>query len=72
MFNWICPKCKTRIEFPTLLALSLAERAGGCQGCRALETFKKKPELVRLFTDFWTRTEFPKSPSWTSVLQIVA
>lgn len=72
LIEWACPKCKTTVLFPTLLALSLAERAGGCQGCRAKATFEKKPELMALFLDFWGRRGFPQSASWTQALEVVS
>lgn len=64
--KWNCPKCGTEIEFPNRMAMVLASRAGGCQGCRALETFKRNPGMAMLVVDFWQRTNsFPASDSWT-------
>lgn len=71
-FEWMCPKCKETVFFPTLGALSLAERAGGCQGCRAKTTLEKNPGLMTMFVDFWTRTSFPQSVSWTGSLEVVS
>lgn len=70
---WLCPKCNTCVEFPNEGARDLAAHAGGCQGCRAKATLEEKPELTRLFVDFWARYDaWPQSLSWTSVLPEVA
>lgn len=72
-FLWYCPQCKERIRFPNLLALRLAERAGGCQGCRAKATFEKSPGLTGLFLDFWARVDAcPQSPSWIEAISVIA
>ncbi len=64
-FLWRCPQCGEHIRFPNLRALYLAERAGGCQGCRAKATFERNPGLIGLFLDFWARTDaWPQSSSW--------
>jgi len=72
MFKWKCPKCGEEISFPTLGALSLAERAGGCQGCRAKATIEKNPGLMGLFLGFWEKYGFPQSVSWTQTLEVVS
>jgi len=73
MVPWTCPKCNTCVEFPNEGARELAERAGGCQGCRAKATLEEKPELAKLFVDFWARyDDWPQSPSWTGALPEVA
>ena len=70
-FLWHCPQCTERIRFPNLSALRLAERAGGCQGCRAKATFERGPELIGLFLDFWVRADAcPRSPSWMEAISI--
>ena len=53
-------------------ALNLAKQAGGCQGCRAKATFEKDPTLIALFLEFWGRTDYPQSPSWTEVVPVIA
>lgn len=54
------------IYFPNRIALCRAERAGGCQGCRARATLERNPGLVDLFLGFWGRADaWPQSPSWT-------
>ena len=71
MYNWICPQCRQRIGFPNELSRQLAERAGGCQGCRAAATFRKRPELAGMFIEFWARVNgYPVSPSWMRDLQL--
>jgi hypothetical protein len=54
------------IYFPNRIALCGAERAGGCQGCRAKATLERNPGLIDLFLGFWGRADaWPQSPSWT-------
>lgn len=73
MYVWKCPKCGKEIFFPTLAALFLAAKCGGCQGCRAKATFEAHPHLLPMFTEFWSRTgTFPVSPSWTTSVPISA
>jgi hypothetical protein len=70
-FLWRCPQCGEHIRFPSLRALYLAERAGGCQGCRARATFERNPGLIGLFLDFWARADaWPKSSSWMEAVPI--
>lgn len=72
VLTWNCPQCKRDIYFPNPLALGLAKQAGGCQGCRAKATFEKNPGLIELFADFWDRTSYPQSSSWTEVVPVIA
>ncbi len=70
-YLWRCPQCGEHIRFPNLLALRLAERAGGCQGCRAKATFERNPGLIGLFLDFWARADaWPQSPSWMEAVPV--
>ena len=72
-FLWRCPQCKKYIRFSSLLAIQLAEQAGGCQGCRAKVTFENDPRLISFFMDFWTRAgAWPQSLSWTEALPVTA
>ncbi len=72
-FLWRCPQCKRYIRFSTLLAIELAERAGGCQGCRAKRTIERHPGLVSFYLDFWSRAgAWPQSLSWTEALPVTA
>ena len=72
-FLWCCPQCGEFIRFPGLLALQLAERAGGCQGCRARAAFEKNPGLTSLFLSFWARANaWPQSLSWTEAIPVTA
>ena len=64
MVEWQCPQCLRAIEFPNPQAALLAERAGGCQGCRAGATLAASPALTCLFLDFWNRVGYPESDSW--------
>ena len=69
-FWWRCPQCGEVIHFPNPLALCLAERSGGCQGCRARATLSRNPGLTDVVLDFWIRTDgWPQSPSWTDALR---
>jgi len=64
-YLWCCIQCGELIRFPNLMALHLAEQAGGCQGCRAKTTFERNPGLIGLFLDFWARADaWPQSFSW--------
>jgi len=73
LIEWTCPKCKETVTFPTLAALSLAAKCGGCQGCRAHGTLEKSPGLMNLFLAHWERRKrFPQSSSWTQVLEVVS
>ena len=70
-YLWRCPQCRERIRFPNLLGLHLAERAGGCQSCRAKATFERNPGLTGLFLDFWVRTDaWPQSSSWIETIHV--
>ena len=71
-YVWHCPQCGEDVRFPNLLALCLAERAGGCQGCRAKATFEQNPGLITLFLDFWARTDgWPQSSSWVEAVHML-
>ena len=68
-YIWRCPQCGEHVRFPNLVALLLAEWAGGCQGCRAKATFERNPGLIGLFLDFWARSDaWPHSFSWTEAV----
>lgn len=72
-FLWYCPQCKEYIRFPTLMAIRLAEQAGGCQGCRARATLKRNPGLISIFLYFWSRTNgWPQSSSWMEAIPVTA
>lgn len=72
MFEWECPKCGVTTTFSSLAALSLAEQAGGCQGCRAKVAFARNPGLIGLFVYFWEKHGYPKSSSWTASVPLSA
>jgi hypothetical protein len=64
-YVWRCPQCGESVYFPSLIALCRADRAGGCQGCRAKATLERNPGLIDLFLGFWKRADaWPQSPSW--------
>lgn len=66
---WRCPQCKASIRFHSELAVTQAEKAGGCHGCRARATFRKNPGLVGFFVDFWARADaWPQSNSWLEAI----
>ena len=68
-FLWHCPQCKEYIRFYNLSAMHVAERAGGCQGCRAKVTFERNPGLISFFLNFWTRANaWPQSHSWIEAI----
>ena len=68
---WRCPQCEELIRLESQLAVSQAERAGGCQGCRAKKTFQTKPGLISFYLDFWISTDaWPQSHSWIEALPV--
>lgn len=63
--EYTCPECGTTVMLPNRMALALIVRSGKCQGCRALDTFKRNPGIALTVVDFWERTDsFPKSNTW--------
>lgn len=66
---WRCPQCGELIRFGSQLAALQAERAGGCQGCRAKKTFEDNPGLIGFFLDFWAGADaWPQSHSWMAAI----
>ena len=66
---WRCPQCGESIRFRSELAVLQAERAGGCQGCRAKATFEGNPGLIGFFLDFWAGADaWPQSHSWMAAI----
>ena len=68
-YLWRCPQCGASIRLAGELAVSLAQRAGGCQGCRAKTAFEGDHTLIGLYLDFWARTDaWPQSDSWLEAI----
>lgn len=72
MIEWTCSNCGVTVSFSNEGARGLAIQAGGCQGCRARTTFNKKRGLLGLFLEFWERTSYPTSSSWTEAVEVTA
>lgn len=69
-YLWRCPSCGQTIRLSNEVAVRLAERAGGCQGCRAKAAFQRNPGLVGFFVDFWSRAgAWPQSDSWMQAVR---
>lgn len=64
MIEWTCPTCGKTVRMANQMAILLAERAGGCQGCRAAKTLKANPQLLQVFVEYWSRAGYPESDSW--------
>lgn len=68
-YLWRCPQCGASIRLTSGLAVSMARRAGGCQGCRAKATFERDHALIGLSVDFWARTgAWPQSDAWLEAI----
>ena len=66
---WRCPQCGASIRLANKVAVFLAQRAGGCQGCRAKAAFERDQTLIGLYLDFWARTDaWPQSDSWLTAI----
>jgi hypothetical protein len=69
-YIWRCPQCGEDLRFSSLLAVRMTEKAGGCQGCLARSTFKRRPEVVPIILDFWIRTgRWPQSSTWMEAVK---
>ncbi len=63
--RWKCLECGVLVHVPGFKALEKLNSRGKCQGCRAKDTFRQKPDMIGTIVDFWMRTDgWPESDSW--------
>ncbi len=68
----LCPNCHELIIYERLVIvyreMVLSERKC-CQACRAKISIEQDPGLIRVFLDFWHRTDnFPESANWLEAI----
>jgi hypothetical protein len=59
-----CPRCGTTASPVNSWAWARLQQEGRCQGCRAEDTLRRRPQTLSMFLSFWMKAGYPSSSSW--------